>query len=364
LIYIFAPLGDPNKRTRLVKFIESYRVKSLAVKFIGWAREPNEKSNFNCDTHHILSGGGYGANARKYYPIWMIMVFYNALKLPKESVVHALGWESAFPVLLSSIFKKHKIIFDDADRFSLIIRLPGVLKRMLQKLEKLTSKYVDVHIIPSLSRYSWEYDNMLVIRNTPTSWDVQPILDNSLSNSEDSLLTVYINGWVGHSRGAPIFYKVFSRLEREGHNIKVNFAGRVDSEEGRKLLKLTNVVNWGELTQKEALRLYALSNVVITYYDPSIKINTKAESNKWGDSVVFNTPFIVNSEVLTAKKFVDVGCAWSVEYDNHIGLYELLIDIANNPDLLVNARESFKAIDEEYMAFEQRVYELISKVVE
>jgi glycosyltransferase involved in cell wall biosynthesis len=366
LIYIFAPLGNPSIRTRLVKFINCYQKSSEKVHFIGWARDSFEKSSSleGVSFSHILSGGGYGAKSRKFYPLWIILTFFKALTLPQKSVVHALGWESAFPVLLASIFKRHKVIFDDADRFSLILSLPNLLTNLLGFLERITSNNVAVHVIPSFSRYQWRNKQMMVIRNTPTSWDIQSVLSNNTCSSSENSLTIYINGWVGNTRGALVFLNVFSRLAKENRNILINFAGRVDSDEGLALLALPNVINRGSLTQEEALKLYAISDVVITYYDPSIPINIKAESNKWGDCVAFKTPFIVNSEVLTACEFVEAGCAWSIAYNDEDGLYRLLLEIESKPELLDKATDNFRVINTQYMVFDENVDQLIKKVME
>ncbi|MFA0533133.1 hypothetical protein AB4528_10025 [Vibrio breoganii] len=364
MIYMFAPLGNPYDRTRLVKFIRCYRNAGINVEFIGWARQSSEEECKKIDlpVSHILKGGGYGTKSRRFYPLWFFSVFLKALQLPAKSQVHALGWESAFPILIASFIKKHKIIFDDADRFSMILNLPKPLGVFIQFLERATSGKVQYHIIPSYSRYTWKNKTMFVIKNTPTSWDIKSVLKKKISkknNIKERPLNVYINGWVGDTRGAKIFLEVFRKLASENRNIIIIFAGRVDSQHGIDLIELPNVRNMGSLSQKEALELYANTDVVITYYDPAIEINTRAESNKWGDCVAFNVPFIVNSEVETAIDFVENGCAWSIKYHDNNELYKLLLKLESHREYILSAKKNFSKLNSEYMVFDKKVEQLI-----
>lgn len=362
-IYLYAPLGNPSHRTRIVKFIKCYRPIFNDIYFLGWARNTAEKMARleGVHTKHILYGGGYGRKSRKYYALWMVVVFFSALRIPRGSVVHALGWETAFPFFIASLFKRHKVIFDDADRFSLIFRMPEVLKYLIGWLEQKTSRASLVHLIPSFSRYEWSGSNMLVVKNNPLSSDVEYALRKG--KARGGKMVIYINGWVGHTRGAPVFLEVFNRLALERKDIIINFAGRVDSEEGVKLLKLSNVNNFGELVQSEALKLYALADLVITYYDPIVPINIKAESNKWGDCFFFKVPFVVNSEVQTAAKFVKGGCAWSVPYGDINALYDLIIKLADDRGLLQVASFNFEKLSDEYETFDAEVLNMLEKYV-
>ncbi|ARN70862.1 hypothetical protein BST91_03965 [Nonlabens tegetincola] len=57
-------------------------------------------------------------------------------------MVWALGFESAFPLLLASKIKGFKLYFDDADRFSMLFNFPKPLKFGIQFLEKSLHKNV------------------------------------------------------------------------------------------------------------------------------------------------------------------------------------------------------------------------------
>lgn len=359
-LYVIAPLSAIGKRPRLAKMAHFFESHEMNTIFLGWERIKNESSNLRWKGNFIkekiiMKGGGYANSyARMLYPIWMIVVFTKILFLPKGSKCWCLGWETAFPARVASIFSRCEIIFDDADRFSMVLKLPTPLQRLLIKLEIWTSKNCKKHVIPGWTRYEWKNTNMTLLRNSPMKADYeQALLTPHICDT--NILTVYVNGWIAWDTGAHIILKALRELEHRGIEIKIIVAGRVVSEEGLKLLKHPSVEFKGALPQSEALKLYRHSHLTLTLYDPSVEINHHAESNKWGDCVVLGVPFIVNKEVLTAQKFVNMGCAFDFEYKNYIGLADLLENLSANKTQLKIASDALKFFSEEYIPFENQL---------
>lgn len=338
-IKLFAPIAAINARTRIVKIVNILVQEDWKVDFFGWQRQLTEQHvpyNSSCVTEKtILSGGGYKSNKTLFfYPLWMVIVFLHVLfKSKRNQTLYCLGFETAFPALLATYIRGGKILFDDADRFSLIFKFPPMINTILVKLEKWTSERSTVHIVPGYSRYEWKHDKMVQLRNTPcqADFDAAKNLETKRPNVD---LVVNINGWVGDTRGAPIFLKALNKLQENKTSVHFIFCGRVDSKAGEALINHEMLTYHGIVPQIEALRYYYVSDTVLTYYDPRIPINKKAESNKWGDCTYFGTPFIVNEEVITAKNFIKHDAAWSLAYSDVDGLVELLINLANNKELL------------------------------
>ena len=236
-------------------------------------------------------------------------------------------------------------MFDDADRFSLVVNFPSAIRRLVQALEEWTSRRVLVHVIPGWSRYDWTAESMFMLRNTPRAEDIDEALSLEVARPEADLV-VYANGWLGDTRGAGVILEVLRRLEQSSLNVAFLVAGRVDYR--------------GEISQLEALSLYSVSDVVLTLYDPSIPINRYAESNKWGDCVACGVPFVVNSEVRTAKEYVDRGAAWAVPYADAAGLAALLETLPSGDRL----REATLAVSEmraQTPLFAERIDELLDR---
>jgi len=354
---IFAPLPAVRKRTRLAKMVPIFQSRGYKVRFFGWERAPGELEEWrstNLDERTILRGGGYASRqARLLYPLWMAATFLQVLRLGRGANVFCLGWETAFPALLASYFTGAQILFDDADRFSLIMRLPGPLHGVLQSIERWTSRRVTLHIVPSFSRYEWRGPNMVVLRNTPSMNDYH-LARRSLYRPPSTGLVVYANGWIGETRGAPVFLQTLQKLAAVAADVKLVIAGRVDGPSSVDLMNHPLVEYRGELSQVDALAIYGEVDVALTYYDPVVPINRLAESNKWGDCVFLRIPFIVNDEVVTAAPFIDGGAAWAIPYSDSAGLADLLIKLSRDRRMLEYRKGSLDNFRSEYLPFDQQ----------
>lgn len=356
-VVFIAPLPAMRKRTRLSKMVPQVLGAGYDILFYGWERECGEVEKNRTDSHRvrekiILRGGGYASKrARLMYPIWMIMVFFCVLKLGRNRLIFALGWETAFPAQLAALFTRSQVVFDDADRFSMILRLPGPAHVLLQRLEKWTSRQVAVHIIPSFSRYDWYNNHMVVLRNSPLAADLADARAAALPRPANKLV-LYANGWIGETRGAPVFVEALDIAAERGLDLHLLIAGRVDGEAAPKLIGHPNVTFYGELSQREALAWYTACDAVLTYYDPAIPINRKAEANKWGDAIYFDCPIIVNSEVETMHHFIEAGAAFSVPYDDAFGLVALWEHLMANPEALSRAKSSLYQFKSDYPIFD------------
>lgn len=351
---IIAPLPSISKRTRLTKIVENLH-SFEKVSFYGWKRQNDEYTDPNSKI--ILKGGGYSSKkARLMYALWSSKVFINSLSFEKDTLVWALGLESAFPAILASKVKGFKVIYDDADRFSSLFNFPSFVQDYLIKLEKFSSKNSHRHIIPGLERYEFSSSKFFILKNTPTTEDVRKALDFVLDNKLIEKLgnfdsVIYVNGWLGEGRGMRIIHDVAKRLPNKAFLL----AGRIDSTYAEAMVDLENVIYLGELPQYQALAYYRKAHFIFTYYDPAIPINKKAEANKWGDALQFSVPIIVNSEVITAGYLRDSGCAISYDYEDVESLVNSLkelIPASLNYKALVS---SIKKMQEKFEPFDQQL---------
>jgi hypothetical protein len=141
-INIIAPLSSLSERTRLYK-LSVFLNKTLGyeeVTHVGWERIPGEREekrlDFQINKNIILEGGGYGTSkVKKLYFLWLIKTLFHCFKFNKNDVVWALGFESAFPAMLVSKIKGFKVVFDDADRFSMIFKFPRPIDLLLRYID-------------------------------------------------------------------------------------------------------------------------------------------------------------------------------------------------------------------------------------
>ncbi|MGG6287614.1 hypothetical protein ACQ4M3_39170 [Leptolyngbya sp. AN03gr2] len=366
-VHIIAPLPSLRRRARLAKMVPIFLSNGYKVYLHGWDRQAGDCARFRwgdprVNERPILVGGGYGTRrAQSMYLVWMIVVFFKVLRLKRGSLCFCLGWESAFPAQLASKLRPMTIVFDDADRFSMIIRLPGLLGALLERLEQWTSHHAKLHLVPGLSRYDWHCPAMRLLRNTPTTADFEHGRQSRPLHRE-AAFCIYVNGWVGSTRGAPVFHELMVALAERAPDVLMVIAGRIDCPDGEALIRLPNVEYLGQVDLAQSLGLYHACDVVLTFYDPSIVINRHAESNKWGDCVFVGVPFIVNSEVETAAEFVARGAAWSVEYHNWQALTELIVDIASRPQEISERKHNLSTFRREYLPFDEQFQMIIDEI--
>lgn len=365
-IVMIAPLSTPAIRTRLSKMLPLINDREFAVRFFGWRRDVAEKNDFRptegLTVASILRGGGYASRkARLMYPLWMIVVFWCVLRLGRDQTIFCLGWESAFPARMAAMFTGAKIIFDDADRFSLLLKLPGPLHTLLQRLERWTSYRCALHIVPGFTRYEWQHENMLLLRNTPLKRDFEAARAVAPPRP-DAALVLYANGWIGETRGAWVFLELLDRALLEKCDIKMVIAGRLDGPSAARLIDHPLVTYLGEVEQSIALSWYSAVDLLLTFYDPSVPINKKAESNKWGDAVYFDTPFLVNSEVETATRFVEASAAFSVPYADTDRCFDLLKELLRCPEKMTSTKRKLASFKDRLPVFDEGFAAIINRI--
>ena len=364
-VTIVAPLPSISKRVRLFKITKFlYHIGVKNFNHIAWERitgESEEKDlDFKISKKIILKGGGYGGRkVRLMYLLWMIKVFFKGFSIQKNEIVWALGFESAFPLLLSSKIKGFNIYFDDADRFSMIYNLPIPFSTILIFFEKVTSRNVYRHIIPVKERYNFESPNFFLLSNTPSMIELN--LANNIYEQEKWIkgrVVININGWLGHGRGMSTAFKLHNELKNE----KVAFilAGKLDCNEAENLAKQENVQYLGKVTNAKALASYLASDFVFTYYDPKMPINKYAASNKWGDAIFTKTGIIVNKEVETAKHLMSNGVAISFTYDDYKGLAGCIKEMCNDSSHMNEMKNKINTLSEIMPNFEDQLKMLFS----
>jgi len=367
IVYPQTNIGD---RTRLTKLCVAANTQGYQIEALNWKR--NNHGDHDVDRNILLakktaldtSRGWLNKlqtrHIRALYPLYMLSVFFKAFRFNSDTLVYCLGFESAFPVYLAQKFTGGKYIFDDADRFSLILNLPKPLDAVLRRLETIVSRNSAAHVIPGLARYEYRNARQTVVRNTPSYRNKDEI---SQKATDSNLLTVYLNGWLGKSRGIDTFLPVAQQLLNTQNSL-VSFisAGRIDSSIAEEFVMLDNVTYYGLVDSNQAIDLYNKSDIVVTFYDPSIKINRYAESNKWGDAIETLTPILVNSEVQTADFLLENNACFCTDYDDVTGIVKLLHEISKNKSIINDKIQGLEHLRKSSVPFDIRIVQVLSSI--
>lgn len=366
-IKIVAPLSSLSERTRLYKLTlflhDDLGYKNIS--HIGWERIPGEREekrfDFEIDKKIILEGGGYGTGKVKWlYFLWMIKTFFYCLKFGKKDIVWALGFESAFPAMVASKIKGFKLVFDDADRFSMIFKFPSIIDKIIKFFEKLTSRNVTYHVVPGAERYDFPSKKFYILKNTPSESQIEKAKQISENLEKPANFVININGWLGSGRGMQEALALTNRLETE--DFKIVLIGKLDCEAAETLAKHKNVLYKGKLSNAETLANYFISDMVLTYYDPKLEINQYAESNKWGDAIKTGIGIIVNEEVKSAKFIKDNDLGIIVPYNDVNALVAQVQKVLNNSEELKRIKQNSKNYSSVMLYYEDQLKELFKKI--
>lgn len=367
--FIIAPLSALSKRTRLYKLTTFLFGKwpSLNLTHIAWERltgecEETYLKNLPIQKDIVVRGGGYGgAQIRFGYLSWVFKVFFRCLKLKKSDTVWALGFESAFPAVLASKLKKFTVIFDDADRFSMLLNFPRWLNVLVERLEVFTSRNSKFHLVPGLGRYDFESKKIRVIKNTPSANELKAAFALFESKQWPAAgLVLNVNGWLGNGRGMGEILVLAKEMIEE--DFRILLAGDLSCDAARELALLDNVTYLGNISNAEALASYYASDLVYTYYAPSSKINRFAESNKWGDAIMVGVGVVVNGEVETADYLREAGAAISLPYNATGDLIAKMKKLCHEKSTLIELKLNAKKIASSMDFYEIQLDRLFSGI--
>lgn len=363
-LIVYAPGPSMMNRTRLAKLARVCERKSIKVRFFGWERFTAERSSLSVTTQRyleessILVGGGYANSRLKiWYIVWFLSVFRSILFQKGGKVIWCLGWETAFPALIASLFKKNRIIFDDADRFSMLVTFPRPLQRLIEFLERFTSRWCCKHVVPSFLRYEWQTRNMFLLENTPLKSDIQCLA--TIDPIPRSRFTIFMNGWIAWDTGAPVVIKALDILAERGYDFELWVAGKIVSSAARELVERSYCTYKGQISQSEALALYKAVDCTLTAYDPNVRVNVYAASNKWADCILTECPFIVNSEIKTAADFIEAGAAFCFEYPNYNELAALIEGLLIDRSMLEASKIKIQKMRNRILPFDDGLSEIL-----
>lgn len=277
-----------------------------------------------------------------HYFVWMLLLFFYFLRQSKSRLFIVSRFDAAFPLYMVSLFFRVRYIYLDRDALYLSHKWSPLVARLLKFIEAKIGKGAVAHVIPGNSRNFTFSENVRIVENAPHSeFIVGARCSKFHSKIDPTTLSVYVNGWLVDTRGISMIVASARELLLRGANVRFLVAGVLGCDAAEKLVGLGNVEYFGVLENVDALGLYSRTDVVLSFYDPSIQINQRAEPNKWLDCAVQEVPFITNFGIVTASKWLEAGVAFSVNYGSGKELTDLLMSFSKDRAILQKARLGF-----------------------
>jgi hypothetical protein len=297
------------------------------LEYVHWDRSPDEKNlNYVKDVSYkkLL----WFCPSNKFtllvgYVLWFgRLLGYLLFEADPKRLYFVSRLDAAGAIYIISLVRKSfKYVYLDRDAYHMTYKL-GIFRGVVKKIESLVAKKSVLHLIPGKSRNFTNDKNVRVIENTPSreSFDEAKYKSNFLE--KNTKFTIYVNGWLVDTRGAELIYRLAKRLDINAFRIIV--AGPLKCKSINSLVELSVVNYLGQLSNIDSLSYYFISDVVLSFYDPKIEINRKAEPNKWFDCVFTNTHFIANYGIETAQSFLKTGLCHLINYNDDTSLLKLI----------------------------------------
>lgn len=349
-LILVAPVGDPADGAWPTKFEQTVVKGPYRLEYWGWKRYSGESDSRGEPAYDrrtveespttqagtprtlLLKGGGRGSwRARLGYPLWIGRVFRASFGA-RDAVLVCVTLDCGLACALASLFRPIRFVFANLDNMSKSFRWPRPVRWMLERLEHFTVRRCCMHILPSPSRWGRVTAKECFLPNAPTTGILQSAqkIADTRNYQRGPILTVYFNGLLGATRGCGTLLRAVRALPPD--MLRVIVAGKCKCREIEELVRLPNVTDLGMLPMDEALALNYSAHFAFTFYDPVVELNRIAEPNKWEDCIATRTPFIVNSEVVTAARFMERDACVHVPYDDWQGLADVLKHMAETPD--------------------------------
>lgn len=325
-----------HKRNNIVVIAETERIETnpYGRKVLAALRGAGVKPEFwGCGHKVNCSSRGFFRACHKV--LWIAATFWRTLRRADSStVIVSINSTSAFGPALAALLKRAKLVYVNNDNVALSYRLPAPVSTLVDFIERVTARLSVVHVVPSRRRWKGYSKNLLVVRNVPASEVVEQgrALARNRGYARDGTLTLYVNGWLTKTRGLQTILDAVRMTGVSG--LRVIVAGKALCEAAEELVNLPGVEYHGALDVHEAFALYYRADLVATYYDPQVPINRLAESNKWYDCFLTGAAFVVNSEVKTARPYIEAGMCFSAPYSDAQALADLLGRLRADPGAL------------------------------
>lgn len=322
-----------NDRVRLSKILKFYQENGYEIEL--WKKVGTQKSGI--PERPITKT--YNRKSIEY-ALWMSKLFFRLLFRGKTTPIFVSGFESAIVVYFISLFRGGTYIFDNADNFYQSKNLPSRLKKMIFNLERKIIKKAQITIVPDEMRikgYNLPNEHFLTIRNFPSRSDVEKSF--KIVAPKNKKLVIYMNGWLVPTRGLKMISEFIKKL-KPNLDLNIKIAGKKEGLD--EILKSSYVEYLGIVDAMTSLGNYHNSDIILTFYDPSIEINRNASPNKWGDALVTETIPVLNNGIQTTSMYFPKGGYFAVDYDDSESLHKLIMDIYEDETILENKRKELK----------------------
>lgn len=341
-ITVFLVSAKPNPRiNKRIELASQYS----EVHLIFWNRcgVPNKYFNSNCIVHEINIKVGDSIVRRMPYYLSFKRSALRELSKIKGDIIHVQGLDM-LNIAYNYIKKNNSmLIYEVPDLPHLLIDknsnvIISLLQRYLNSLENKCIKFVDLLIVTSPKFTEVRYKNMIAddkIFYFPNVPNLKYFRDYDRNKYKHSVFTVSFIGAVRYKRQMMNLLECAQRSSAEYLIAGFESSGN-EIEECAKTI--SNVRWYGEYRfEKEASKLYAMSDIIYSVYDADSYNVRVALPNKLYEAVFCEIPIIVARGTYLADVVNEWGVGIAVDCNN-------IDELCNAIEVLQNDREYYQSL--------------------
>jgi glycosyltransferase involved in cell wall biosynthesis len=306
------------------------------VRIIGWDRTCElpkfEHSNIGIiERLHIKANFGTGLKNLPYLFKWQWELFKYLMK-NKFDIIHSCDFDTILPAIVSSRFKKNKVVYDIFDFYSEMLRnTPSYLKKMIKWADFYAIKKSDALIICDDSRFEQingsKPKKTTVIYNSPEEGNSNLYTTENELKKKGKYSIAYV-GLLQTERGIMEMMHVISNKPDWFMDI-AGFGG------DEKLIKdfasqHKNIHFHGRVDYATSLKISRNADVLFATYDPSIPNHRYSSANKLFEAMMLGKPIIVCENTGMDQIVKDLDNGFVLEYGNKSQLERTLEAIASD----------------------------------
>jgi len=293
----------------------------------------------------------YEEEVVSYIPIWVGKTSYGRgiynivkrcffsckiigkLKDIGPEVINACDLDTMIPVLVYKFLfhRKTKIVYDVLDFIQTFSSpVPNFVRKILNRLDKLSMKIADTIIIPDENRYLFIPEEFK--RKTKVIYNAPDITfcylpDQRTSNIKKIIMILYIGG-LSVDRGIEILLDVVKELPGLV-TLTIGGNGILSEMVADYAQKFENINYLGTVNYDMVLQFTSEADVLYAVYNPEFIINRYASPNKFFEAVAYGKPIIVARGTSIDEKVMRYDIGYVIDYSKD-ALKDVIESIRNN----------------------------------
>jgi glycosyltransferase involved in cell wall biosynthesis len=277
-----------------------------------------------------------------------------------------MDFDTIMPAVVAARIKRKKVIYEIADIYYMLVRLPGWLTSICVFVDKLFIRCADGVVLASegvvKELNGIPNKNVVVIINSPpdSCGELKPIA------RDKGTFTIFYAGALFRSRKSNLD-KVFEAIKNMDKVILVvaGYGDEVDQITKWASEATDKVQFLGKISYSQVLAKTAEADLLVALYDPSVYVHRWGYATKLFEAMMCRKPILVSKGTAMAELVEKENCGLAVDVNNVEEIRQAIVKLKQNPELceLLGTNGS-KIYQQEYRweIMEQRLLSLYSAI--